>query len=394
MTAPIAVPQTSISSSSPATSYTINHENTAGLPESAFEGPEKLLEVWFAPSPEDCPSGKGLKTVARKDWEGMLDLVNCKVLSVIENDEVDAYLLSESSMFVFPHKLILKTCGTTTLLIGLPRLLSLAASAGFTSAQTPWRVFYSRKSFMFPDRQLPPHKSWHDEVEYLDKHFEGGSAYHVGRMNGDHWFLYMTSPGTSAATGNMPTRTVGLKEGFEDETLEILMTDLCERRARQFYLPDGYSSTESESDGHALGTTCSSQTKIDHIYPTSEYPDARVDSYLFTPCGYSANGVVPTPSSTGYWTIHVTPEPHCSYASFETNVPTSPTSTSLATVEKVVDIFGPGKFTLTRFEARGVEAERKGSLGVDEVKGYKRRDRIVYEFEGYDLVFLTFEKEK
>src|ERR1700761_3813417 len=102
----------------------------------------------------------------------MLNLVHCKVLSIVESEDFDAYLLSESSMFVFPHKLILKTCGTTTLLYGLPRLLEIAAlSAGFPHAEpnlsiarpaaaAPYRVFYSRKNFLFPNEQRGPHRSW------------------------------------------------------------------------------------------------------------------------------------------------------------------------------------------------------------------------------------------
>lgn len=61
-----------------------------------FEGPEKLLEVWFAPSPSQTPiiNGKhGLRAVPRQTWEDMLDIVKCKVLSVIEGIEMDAYLL-------------------------------------------------------------------------------------------------------------------------------------------------------------------------------------------------------------------------------------------------------------------------------------------------------------
>lgn len=83
-----------------------------------FEGPEKLLEVWFAPSPDLLPqnthssdgsnghdailragtspngqSFQGLRTVPRAVWEEMLDIVKCKVLSVVEGDEIDAYLL-------------------------------------------------------------------------------------------------------------------------------------------------------------------------------------------------------------------------------------------------------------------------------------------------------------
>lgn len=70
-----------------------------------FEGPEKLLEIWFAPSATDVPPlenarGKktGLRTVSRQTWEDMLDIVKCKVLSVIQGTEMDAYLLRSLSV--------------------------------------------------------------------------------------------------------------------------------------------------------------------------------------------------------------------------------------------------------------------------------------------------------
>lgn len=74
-----------------------HHEvSTSSAP---FEGPEKLLEIWFGPSadilPESKhPSGKlGLRAVKRSVWEDMLEIVRCKVLNAIEGIEVDAYLL-------------------------------------------------------------------------------------------------------------------------------------------------------------------------------------------------------------------------------------------------------------------------------------------------------------
>ena len=47
------------------------------------------------------------------------------------------------------------------------------------------------------------------------------------------------------------------------------------------------------TEGHALGTVVSDTCGLSAVYPTSIYPDARIDAYLFEPCGFSANGVVP-----------------------------------------------------------------------------------------------------
>lgn len=495
---------------------TINRDATVDLDSSnAFEGPEKLLEVWFSPSPSALPptaGPNGLKQVSGDVWKGMLDLVHCKVLSVVESEHVDAYLLSESSMFVFPHKVVLKTCGTTTLLLGLRRMLEIAAvDAGFPhraadsakaiSAQAiPYRIFYSRKNYLYPDQQRGPHRSWRDEVRFLDNMFLGGSAYMIGKMNGEHWYLYITEPNTRLTPPGTPdkekmeipetvTKSLTVPPlgpsadetgGDCDETLEVLMTDLDEQNARQFYLEEASAVAEGQhfqkareakrsamqhlgtidevptiavngspqeslagstlmsngtrspntdstfdvfetqasldkeclsddtdltfpeeltTEGHALGTVVSDTCGLSDVYPTTKYPDARVDAYLFTPCGFSANGVIPAPGGTGtnsthYFTVHVTPEPQCSYASFETNVPAQQSGRETADiVEHVVRIFKPGRFSVTLFETRKDcgEASRKGGR-MDYIEGYRRVDRIVHDLDGYDLVFRYYER--
>ncbi|WEW56094.1 spermidine resistance protein [Emydomyces testavorans] len=473
---------TSASSFLGTSSLTINHDATIDLDSSnAFEGPEKLLEVWFSPSAQDLASSavpNGLKAVAPEIWKGMLDLVNCQVLSIVQSDDVDAYLLSESSMFIFPHKLILKTCGTTTLLFGLPKILEIAALyagfpknsppcyGGISSAAAPYRVFYSRKNFLFPDRQRGPHRSWRDEVNTLDKLFLGGSAYMIGKMNGEHWYLYLTEPFTSLTPPTTPnhetaTKTLtlpmnGMEPGSKgcdenDETLEILMTDLDEKNAKQFYLDyasavaedrhrslhqdsdqhlDVFSNNSSDcsdvdsdagqslpseltSEGHGLGTVVSDSCGLSNVYPTSKYPDARIDAYLFTPCGFSANGIVPScgdKAGTHYFTVHVTPEPHCSYASFESNVPLAQSGCETADIVKqVVEIFKPGRFSVTLFEAKPGHARLPNANNLydtrvlhphaalrdakmDHIPGYRRVDRIVHDLDGYDLVFRYYER--
>lgn len=506
----------STSASESAPHLTINHDVAADLDSSnAFEGPEKLLEVWFAPSPSALPrqaKENGLMCVPSKTWEDMLDLVHCKVLSRVSSDHMDAYLLSESSMFVFPHKLILKTCGTTTLLLGLRRLLRIAAvDAGFPfhnaenleeerALASPYRVFYSRKNFLFPDKQHGLHRNWSDEYKFLDELFDHGSAYTVGKMNGDHWYLYITTPSTQctpprtpnsdkSTNGTRPTTKIptGLMGAFPqieagsatpDETLEILMTDLEPENAKQFYLSNASAvarrarpqasealqnatdnigdiseahatssvqSLENKSDdeaacdvfdnsgagnldglqtpmtdveeltteGHALGTVVSDTCGLSAVYPTSKYPDARIDAYLFSPCGFSANAVIPAPvqesedgtkavSATHYFTVHVTPEPNCSFASFETNVPGGQNGRETCEiVEHVVGIFKPGRFIVTLFEAKdtgvaGAAAPDPFSLRksrTDAIAGYRRVNRVVHQFDDYDLVFGFFEKD-
>lgn len=426
--------------------------------------------MWFAPSAEALGPAKpaGLKAVPEEIWKDMLDLVNCKVLSIVASEDVDAYLLSESSMFVWPHKLILKTCGTTTLLSGLPRILEIAAlfggfskstappSRGIAVAAAPYRVFYSRKNFLFPDRQRGPHRSWRDEVRSMDKLFMNGSAYMIGKMNGEHWYLYLTEPRTVLTPPASPradsdfeteTKLINFPEAVEsrdehDETLEVLMTDLEEDNAQQFYLDhamavaekdcrnfgkdddhvDVFSNTSSDmsdtnglppeltTEGHALGTVVSDSSGLADVYPKSQFPEAIIDAYLFTPCGFSANGVVPAPdhnAGTHYFTVHVTPEPHCSYASFETNVPHSRNGQTAANiVQQVVNIFKPGRFTVTLFEAKPAHVddgdtkevkylERQAArrkLKAEHVEGYRRVDRIVHDLDGYDLVFRYYER--
>ena len=65
-------------------------------------------------------------------------------------------------MFVHPQKLILKTCGTTTLLHAVTEILKIAND--YCGYQEVDAFFYSRKNFMFPEKQVWPHGDWNEEV--------------------------------------------------------------------------------------------------------------------------------------------------------------------------------------------------------------------------------------
>ncbi|KAF8554717.1 S-adenosylmethionine decarboxylase [Imleria badia] len=424
-----------------------------------FEGPEKLLEVWFAPSAASVPDALspkdgrvGLRKIPRHVWEDMLDIVKCKVLSVIEGDQTDAYLLSESSLFVFAHRIILKTCGTTLNLLGLPRILDIARD--HASLPYVYQCFYSRKSFMFPERQPDPHREWKDEVAFLDAIFPNGAAYTVGKVNGDHWLLYITPPaiikGTTPNSSEDPPSTYVESPTASndsetslprDYTIEILMSDLSREAREPFFFsvpPSPIDGVSSETLPSITGQTLSAALGITDIFPSHL---TTLDAYAFSPCGYSSNALLKwgetaseVDAGEGYYTIHVTPEEGWSYASFECNVPLSASPVPSAKdipdlrtlIKRVVDIFQPRRLSLTLFVSNQVntnaeedEAEMvieaaqrefkyalrasrpvsSSSSGSDtshdgadgHSKGYRRIDKINYEFGGYNLAFASFE---
>ncbi|CDH58489.1 predicted protein [Lichtheimia corymbifera JMRC:FSU:9682] len=70
--------------------------NTSTHNQDCFEGPEKLLEIWFSTmeSIDVNNTSRNLRIIERHVWQDMLRVsVKCSVLSVISNDYMDAYLL-------------------------------------------------------------------------------------------------------------------------------------------------------------------------------------------------------------------------------------------------------------------------------------------------------------
>lgn len=116
-----------------------------------FEGVEKVLEIDFTP---DCGPARGLREITRAQWDEVLQDARCTILDTLSNDRVDSYVLSESSLFVYPLKLIMKTCGTTTLLMSLPRLLSI------TKVRRPRAARGGRASAQHSRAPLPPRRTW------------------------------------------------------------------------------------------------------------------------------------------------------------------------------------------------------------------------------------------
>lgn len=319
-----------------------------------FEGPEKTLHLVFEPAGLDSGS---LRSVSRERWQEMLDVTRCLILSVMSNDHCDSFVLSESSLFVYDSRVILKTCGTTRLLLGMDDTVAIAESVGLRLRS----VYFTRKNFTFPDKQVYPHTSFADERAYLDARCSGRGAV-IGPLSHDHWYFYVAdlgaaescqscnlplphpshelsngrsrspSPVPSLASPPSSPPVYGLAKALpmcgphgSDSTVifEVKMHEIDPQAAAMFYRGDGVD-----------GKSVTRLSGIDQLIPGQS-----IDEHLFDPCGYSMNGLL----GPWYSTIHITPEEHCSFASFETNMPMQSYNSLLAAV---LAIFRPSTFTV------------------------------------------------
>eukprot|EP00262_Sarcandra_glabra_P001487 TRINITY_DN115_c0_g1_i1.p1 TRINITY_DN115_c0_g1~~TRINITY_DN115_c0_g1_i1.p1 ORF type:complete len:388 (-),score=24.93 TRINITY_DN115_c0_g1_i1:290-1453(-) len=313
-----------------------------------FEGYEKRLEITFSEAPLFAdPQGLGLRALSRAQIDSILDAARCTIVDQLTNREFDSYVLSESSLFVYPLKIILKTCGTTKLLLAIPPILDLAASLSLSV----FSVKYSRGSFIFPNAQPSPHRSFSEEVAVLNGFFgslsSGGQAYVIGDSvhSNRNWHVYSASQKPKVNTNSV--------------TLEMCMTGLDKDRAAVFF--------NSSPD-----PTAKKMTKLAGI--STILPGFEICDFEFEPCGYSMNAI----NGGALSTIHVTPEEGFSYASYEA-AGFEPGSVEFAgLVERVLRCFEPAEFSVavTCFGAVGTWGK-----GI-EVCGYTCENVVRQEIAG------------
>jgi len=305
-------------------------------PCTGFEGPEKRLEITFRPKNLAQilpPSYRGLRLISKSDWQEMCTLARCNIISQTTNQYFDSFVLSESSLFVYPTMVMIKTCGTTALLQAIGKLLELGERYNLEVAQ----VYYSRKNFLYPQLQPEVHRDWSDEVALLDTHFDG-SSYVFGSTNQDHWNLYFcdyTEGEPSPATSFLPSMASRISSRAEtpfESNFCLMMQGLAPEVAAQYYKKEDQGDQDKFPGMDTL-------IDFDDEYNSSE---TLTDEFNFTPCGYSMNGL----KGSSFYTIHITPEAHCSYASFETNASLSPNQHQ-ELISRIMALFKPNKATLT-----------------------------------------------
>ena len=99
-----------------------------------FEGSEKKIEFSV------IAGSLSLRTLPHAKILEIVELANAKIVSSMKTANCDAYILSESSLFVFDQRLIMITCGTSTLVKSALKMLE-------------WFPISSVQSFIFKRQQ-------------------------------------------------------------------------------------------------------------------------------------------------------------------------------------------------------------------------------------------------
>jgi S-adenosylmethionine decarboxylase len=176
------------------------------------------------------------------------------------------------------------------------------------------RVSFSRRNLLFPEEQISPHTSFEEEVLYLKQHFPTGNAYVFGPHDCDHHYMFVYHNEKVALPSKPP------------HSIEVLMTGLDKNVMRQFCRDENFVSVEE----------LTSRSRIQSLFKDT----TKFDAHAFEPIGFSLNSL----EGDCYSTLHITPQPKCSYVSFETNDVDFSASHSL--VANVISVFKPATFTV------------------------------------------------
>lgn len=264
-----------------------------------FEGSEKKCEVIMG------DGALNLRSLERDFWVGMVDACAATILSSIHNDTCDAYLLSESSLFVWDDHFLLITCGQTKLVESIVYFLNRVDADGVA------QILFQRKNEMMSAMQPSTFEQDVDKVQALVP----GVEVSFGKRSSHFTELFHLE------RNYRPTA--------DDRTYELLMYGISDD-STAFFTQEGLT-----------------QEMIRTRLRLSEYLDGwQIDDFVFEPCGYSLNAL----SGSKYLTIHLTPEAGFSYVSLETNV-------DLASIIQIpLAVLQPESFDLVMYQPEDLDA--------------------------------------
>lgn len=279
-------------------------------------------------------STAALRTLGDEFWGRIVEACGAQVLSVLRNDECDAYLLSESSLFVYDRAFTMITCGRTQLATAV---LQVIEAIGVDHIAL---LMYERKNENFPGRQPT---SFYDDARRLAAVIPG-RAVRFGDEHDHHVQMFCS---------NAP-----FDVDDKDTTLEILMHGLPEHTAQHFI--------GQSAEGSTIAQACGLGPLLEGF---------EIDEHPFTPAGYSMNAL----RGDDYVTVHVTPESIGSYVSFETNLDFRADLPKW--VSNVAAIFQPRSLDVIAFAPQGTL-----KAAVDP-ESYVIKDQVQTTLNGYDVTF-------
>ncbi|KAH9579749.1 S-adenosylmethionine decarboxylase [Trypanosoma melophagium] len=316
----------------------------------SFEGPEKRLEVIMRFREETHVDG--LLALEDAVWADAVGALNAQIVSKERNAYIRSYVLTESSLFVMKDRIVLITCGTTTLLKSVPHILDAVSAV---HGELEWASFM-HKNYSFPWEQKGPHVSMAEEFNELKTYFRSGRPFIFGPVDGDHYFLFLYDDIIRPSVTEKRTQ------------LSMTMYGLNREQTKNWF-SDRFLFTGPET------AAVRRETKLDKVMDHSWL----LHDLLFEPCGYSINAI----RDAEYQTIHITPEDHCSFASYETN---SCATNYSERMQSVLEVFRPARFTVIVFLfpesdiGKAYLAENKIGVEPEFYPDYELQHRTLNEF--------------
>lgn len=323
-----------------------------------FEGVEKKIVVRVS------DKHISLRQLDADFWARLVSFAGASILSTINSAQCDAYLLSESSLFVWDNTFLMLTCGDSTLVDSLMHFMTQVDEGVVIQVR-----YYRRNEFMPALQQ----QHFFDDVTLI-KQKMNGRAYRIGHLDGHHQYVF---------NADVDAVSAGLDSVDHDE-LEHVEVDYLKRRN----LPNLSAGLDALSHGevnHGEVNTAELKPSLTgcellmyHIqgefatYLRSDivssegiqkrlaletfFPLFTLDDHCFSPYGYSINGV----REAHYFTIHITPQTQSSYVSVDTNI-ADPTQYS-ALVEHFLSLFSPQKWDVQTLNTAFVLPSNQGAV--------------------------------
>lgn len=250
-----------------------------------YEGSEKKAEVRID---NDCISL--LNDLDDTFWHQLVIKSNAKILSKISNQDCVAYLLSESSLFVWDDRFLIITCGETQTINSVEYFIEKIGKDKIID------ISYQRKNEYFSHAQP---SSFIEDSKRLSKTIKG-KAYRFGDLDGHHHFIFQQFHKLNALEACSATK------------------NQCETAKEQKH-SESYEYMAYHIDSDALDILSAPSIKKENIRALLRTEKLLtgfiIDDFIFEPTGYSLNAI----KGNKYLTIHVTPQIDSSYVSIEAN---------------------------------------------------------------------------